>query len=87
MIWPAKAVISCATVALLADASLPSSVDAAGRLTLDAALIIAVGVLWRAVAAKDKQVSEMLVKVTETMTSVRDAVKALETTVAEGRKR
>lgn len=61
---PVKAVITIGTGGLLAAQVVPvaGSLDSVGRLSLDGALIIAVGVLWRFVvslmAASDAKVAE-----------------------------
>jgi hypothetical protein len=85
---PIKGIIAIATSGILlaqANPALPTgSLDSVGRLTLDGALIVAVGVLWRAlgdkdrrIEQKDQQVIEMATKVTETMTAVLAAVSEL----------
>ncbi len=80
-----KAVIAFATSSLLLAQTIPTgagSLDSIGRVSLDAALIIAVGVLWRKIDEKDAQLGKkddqliaMTSKVTEVMTSVMEAVK------------
>lgn len=92
MIGPIKAVLALSASGLLVAQVIPSSgtvIDSAGRLTLDAALVLAVIALWKAlgqkdirIAEKDVQIVSMAQKVTETMVSVMEAVKELRTTVA-----
>ena len=92
-----KAVMAFATGSLLLSQVLPApaagSLDSVGRVSLDAALIIAVGVLWRfigvlrsendrKIAEKDAQLSkkdDQLIEMTKTVTQVMTAVmKAVE---------
>lgn len=88
---PFKAVFSLAVANLMFQAApIPGSFDAAGRLTLDAALVVAVGVLWRALGSKDQRIAEkdgqvvaMATKATETMALVMEAVKELRGSVNE----
>ncbi len=93
--FPVKSVVALSTssmvVAQLAPLIAPTAaIDAAGRLTLDAALVFAVVSLWKALAAKDQRIGEkdqqivgMATKVTETMVLVMEAVKELRLTVGE----
>jgi len=101
MIAPVRAVLTLGTsgiflaqVGQVLPPTAVSTIDSAGRLTLDAALVIAVGVLWRAMSAilvtkdakiaeKDAQIVAMATKVTETMVLVMEAVRELRATVAE----
>jgi type VI protein secretion system component VasK len=71
MIASAKAVMAIGSLALVAQITPvgPTPViDVVGKVTLDVALVVAVGVLWRAVAAKDVTIAEM--------TKAKDAVVA-----------
>ncbi len=93
--FPVKSVVTLSTGSLLIAQVAPliaptAAIDAAGRLTLDAALVFAVVSLWKALGQKDQRISEkdaqivgMATKVTETMVLVMEAVKELRLTVGE----
>jgi len=84
----AVVVLSSAGLALAQIPVPPGPLDSVGRLTLDGALIIAVGVLWRALssmtAAKDARIAEkdahivtMTAEMMKTMTMVIETNKEL----------
>lgn len=77
-----KVITILASLAVATEMAPLPTADTIGRLTLDGALICAVGVLWRALTRKDDQVVEMARKVTETMALVTTAVTELRSTVA-----
>ncbi len=92
---PTKSVIGLSTTSLLISQVIPAlspstAIDAAGRLTLDAALVLAVIALWRAVGAKDQKIAEkdaqmiiMAGKTAETMALTMESVKELRVAVTE----
>ncbi len=88
MILPIKGILVFAVSGLFLAEVAPAAnvVDSAGRLTLDAALVLAVVALWKAVGAKDTRIAEkdaqivaMASRTTDTMMSI--AAKQAETTV------
>lgn len=87
MIGPVRAVIMLAmsniVLGQLAPVVPSSAFDAAGRMTLDGALILAVIVLWRALTKKDDQVIAMSQQTAQTMALVLEAVKELRGTIAD----
>jgi hypothetical protein len=82
-----KAICGLSITALFVQAAAPATeIGAVGsieRLTLLGALVIAVGVLWRALAEKDKQLISMTGEVTKILTLVMEAAKELRVAVDE----
>ncbi len=69
-----KSLITFSGGLLLVDTAIPQSLDGLNRFTLEGALLIGLGVLWRAFMKKDDQALEMMNKFTEAVILVTKAV-------------